>query len=228
MRYHEHAILHFSFAGHIGEGHRHECGIPQGCPLSMMAIAFMLKPWHHIMDQHEVTPRALADDLLITTDHQQQPLLRFQLAFDRTCEFLQDMGAKISAHKSKLYSTHGPFREWLQSRRWAHIHTNVPVVANFRDLGSSVSLTLQVSTSVSRERLVKAIHTTKKISWLPHQMRTKATFLRASAIAQGLYACEASAVDEVMLRKLTTQIVALLQPSTYQASKAVVFTLAGV
>eukprot|EP00973_Karenia_brevis_P089924 12400079-Karenia_brevis.AAC.1 len=148
------------------------------------------------MKHYEVTPRALADDLLITTDHQRQPLLRFQLAFDKTCEFPQDMGAQISAHKSKLFSTHAPFRNWLQSRTWDHIHTTVPAVANFRDLGSNVSLTQQISTNVSRDRLTKAIHTTKKISWLPHTPQTKATFMRASAMAQGLYACEASSVDE--------------------------------
>eukprot|EP00973_Karenia_brevis_P065461 9095735-Karenia_brevis.AAC.1 len=30
IAYHEHVELHFVFASHIGEGHTHECGIPQG------------------------------------------------------------------------------------------------------------------------------------------------------------------------------------------------------
>eukprot|EP00973_Karenia_brevis_P053847 7479896-Karenia_brevis.AAC.1 len=150
------------------------------------------------------------------------------MAFEKTCEFLQDVGAKISAHKSKLFSTSPQFRSWLQERTWAYIDTTVPVVANFRDLGSNVSLTKSASTSVSRERLAKAIITVRRISWLPHQLSTKAMFLRASALAQGLYACEASSVDEVMIRQFTKHIVQMLQKSAYQPSNALVFTLAGV
>eukprot|EP00973_Karenia_brevis_P014276 1944423-Karenia_brevis.AAC.1 len=32
----EQARIYFSFAGHIGTPHRHRCGIPQGCPFSML------------------------------------------------------------------------------------------------------------------------------------------------------------------------------------------------
>eukprot|EP00973_Karenia_brevis_P016016 2189874-Karenia_brevis.AAC.1 len=60
----------------------HRCGIPQGCPFSMMIIALLLRPWHLLTtlglrrprptrDNHpsttdsHVVPRSLADDLLI-------------------------------------------------------------------------------------------------------------------------------------------------------------------
>eukprot|EP00973_Karenia_brevis_P000285 40436-Karenia_brevis.AAC.1 len=107
MAYHEHLHLHVAFASHIGSAHAHKCGIPQGCPFSMMFIAFILRPWHLAMQSFHAVPRALADDLLITTKGD-QALLRFQLAFDYTCDFLHDLGAKVSGHKSGLFSSHPP------------------------------------------------------------------------------------------------------------------------
>eukprot|EP00973_Karenia_brevis_P034450 4751525-Karenia_brevis.AAC.1 len=172
----------------------------------MMCIAYMLRPWQLLMRTYEVVPRALADDLLITTDHQHQPLLRFELAFEHTCEYLADMGAKVAAHKSKLFASHPPFKKWLETKIWRHIDTTVPVVAQFRDLGSTATISKATFTAVSRERISKAITTLKKIANLPHDIPVKATFARASALAQALYACEASSVDEVMLARLAHQL----------------------
>eukprot|EP00973_Karenia_brevis_P059758 8318355-Karenia_brevis.AAC.1 len=65
INYQEQAYIYFSFAGHIGSPHRHLCGIPQGCPFSMMIIALLLRPWHLLARAAHVIPRALADDLLL-------------------------------------------------------------------------------------------------------------------------------------------------------------------
>ena len=58
-------LIHNMVAGSLGQPHRHPCGIPQGCPLSMMFIAFLLRPWIIMMRKADATPRILADDLLV-------------------------------------------------------------------------------------------------------------------------------------------------------------------
>ena len=54
-----------SFARHIGEPHKHECGIPQGCPFSMVALALVMRPWILLMQGLKIIPRTLADDVMI-------------------------------------------------------------------------------------------------------------------------------------------------------------------
>ena len=49
--FHRDLIYHNSVAGSLGKPHRHFCGIPQGCPLSMTWIAFLLVPWVHAVRQ---------------------------------------------------------------------------------------------------------------------------------------------------------------------------------
>ena len=43
----------------------HEASIPQGCPFSMAMIALLLRPWMQMMKEMGVTPRTLADDLMV-------------------------------------------------------------------------------------------------------------------------------------------------------------------
>eukprot|EP00973_Karenia_brevis_P001367 185331-Karenia_brevis.AAC.1 len=62
INYHENTLTHFVFSGALGKGHRFPCGIPQGCPLSMLFIALMLRPWTLQMRSMQAVPRALADD----------------------------------------------------------------------------------------------------------------------------------------------------------------------
>jgi hypothetical protein len=54
-----------SLAGALGAPYQPEAGIPQGCPLSMMMIAYRLRPWIMKMRAMQVTPRVLADDILL-------------------------------------------------------------------------------------------------------------------------------------------------------------------
>ena len=44
--YHDSCSYYFFFANHVGKPHKHPCGIPQGCPLSMVLVAFLTRPWH--------------------------------------------------------------------------------------------------------------------------------------------------------------------------------------
>ena len=50
-RYITHLMYYNSLGTTIGKPHRHKCGIPQGCPFSMLIIALLLRPWILMMRQ---------------------------------------------------------------------------------------------------------------------------------------------------------------------------------
>ena len=62
----ENLQLHNCIAGGVGTAYHRQCGIPQGCPLSMMIVALIMRPWAMFMRCHEVVCYILADDVLIT------------------------------------------------------------------------------------------------------------------------------------------------------------------
>ena len=64
-KYHEHSDVFNSLALGLAAPYRRPNGIPQGCPLSMMFVALLLRPWMKITSSVDVIPRTLADDLLL-------------------------------------------------------------------------------------------------------------------------------------------------------------------
>ena len=79
----------------LGAPYVRRCGIPQGCPLSMMLIALMLRPWTIAMETIGAIPRILADDLLILTRGVRH-CSKMQEAVDLTHELLHNMGATVA------------------------------------------------------------------------------------------------------------------------------------
>ena len=93
--YHENVNLYTSFHGSIGTPHKHRCGIPQGCPLSMIFISIMLRPWILQMREVSLRPRTLADDLMLTTHICTSPTntpTRCAQGFNFTIQDLVDLG----------------------------------------------------------------------------------------------------------------------------------------
>eukprot|EP00973_Karenia_brevis_P002624 357756-Karenia_brevis.AAC.1 len=84
----ENLNLYNSVAGTLGQAHRHTCGIPQGCPYSMIFISLFLRAWICEMEAFSATPRTLADDLLITTTGT-RALHTFRHCFTATIAHLQ-------------------------------------------------------------------------------------------------------------------------------------------
>ena len=52
-----------SLAGCLGVPYSRVCSIPQGCPLSMTFLSFLLRPWALMIQSLHAIPRTLADDL---------------------------------------------------------------------------------------------------------------------------------------------------------------------
>ena len=70
----------------IGRPHQDTASLPQGCPFSLMMAALLLKPWISTMREAGVTPRCLADDLMvIATGHRHQS--RYIIAMIKSREF---------------------------------------------------------------------------------------------------------------------------------------------
>jgi hypothetical protein len=65
IRYVEGLQVYNCLAGGLGTPYVRRCGIPQGCPFSMMFVALLMRPWIIMMRAASVTAVLLADDVLI-------------------------------------------------------------------------------------------------------------------------------------------------------------------
>ena len=84
------------------------------------------------------------------------------------------------------------------------------------------------STAISRQRIESACKIVQKNGWVPHDMFSKARFIRTAAHTKALYASESSHFDEHGMARYTTLIAKVLSPSTYNHSNAIVYTQACV
>jgi hypothetical protein len=111
----------------VGQPYTRRCGIPQGCPMSMMLIALLLRPWTIAMDTVGVIPRILADDLLILSwgEHHLQSMRH---ALDMTHDILHSMGAKVAPKKSYLFTNAAKARRWYAGHIWKGLDTTIPLV----------------------------------------------------------------------------------------------------
>ena len=198
-------IIYNMVGGTLGEGHKHDCGIPQGCPLSMMLIAFLLRPWIMIMDKMDVIPRILADDILIMAignEHEK----RFKAAYEATHVFLQDIGALMAPTKSTTFSTVRTTRAKLRTHIWETTKTLIKVVIHARDLGSHLNTTANMCSPTLNHRIREAIEIVNKIGWTGFSMDIKAMLIRTKAIAKALYGVEASPYNRQTMQSLRVAI----------------------
>ena len=95
----ENLKAHNAIAGCIGEAHTRGCGIPQGCPLSMMFVALHMRPWLIKMHSRQITAKILADDVILIVKGEHM-LREFPEALGATHNYLHDMGAKVARTKT--------------------------------------------------------------------------------------------------------------------------------
>ncbi len=198
-----------SLAGGLGRPHRRACGIPQGCPLSMLFIAVMFRPWLVMVDAMGVAGRILADDIMIIGFGKQGHDV-FQKAYDATHEFFIDIGAKVSTSKCYTFASHPDTRKWLAAHIWQHLNSTVKVVLHIRDLGGHLNTTLGPSATTLTERLQQAAKYAQRIRFLNVDDACKHRLIAAKILALGLYGCEAAPANQSALRHLHNTIAALL------------------
>lgn len=140
IRYQGKLIIHNTVGQGIGKGFVRLCGIPQGCPLSMLFIALMMRPWLVAMVALEALPAILADDILVmftgmdTTAVTGDISERFAHALNITHVYLIDMGAAIAEGKSLNFASDPAIAEWLRATFWKHVGGAIEVVGHFRYL----------------------------------------------------------------------------------------------
>ena len=90
IKYQESLKVHNTIAKGIGIAFSRRCGIPQGCPFSMMFSALIMRPW---MMQCKyisagIAPKILADDIILIA-HGTDCLDVFVEALDETHEYIK-------------------------------------------------------------------------------------------------------------------------------------------
>ena len=136
-RFQEALDMHNTIAGGLGRAFTKLCGIPQGCPLSMLIIAMAMLPWVQMMHEIKVIPRILADDILIATNGHMH-LKQFVHAMNLTHLYILDIGGKIAPSKSRILTNDKAANDWLNDYTWKHVKQNIPTTAHMRDLGAHI------------------------------------------------------------------------------------------
>ena len=95
VRYQEGLLVHNSVARGIGKGFLRRTGIPQGCPLLMLCIALLRRPWLMMQEKEGHMGKTLADDIYLMTFG--KCIIPFcSAALRATHIYLVDMGGIVS------------------------------------------------------------------------------------------------------------------------------------
>ena len=193
----------------------------------MLFVSIYLRAWVVQMLELGATPRTLADDLMLMA-YGSRALHIFKHAFTLTLQHLVDLGGKLSAHKSKLFSTIETHRVWLSADVWPIVHQQIDVVHNLRDLGAAINTMRHSCTSFSAQRLRSGIAAPYAIRRLPYAREIKGQIAIAKAHAMALYSCEATQIDQSMLRCFTSTLLGTVGTTNQLQARTLVFAFSGL
>ena len=107
-------------------------------------VALLLKPWAAFMRTLQVTPRVLADDLLVTALGT-NAVARYVHAMSESRVFFTAMGARVADSKCFSFASQPLNGRFLATLNWnpnpLAAPSHAPVVMSFRDLGNHINLT---------------------------------------------------------------------------------------
>ena len=223
MRYLEGMIVYNSVAGTLGEPHKRKCSIPQGCPLSMTMIAFMLRPWIGVIKEIGAKPRILADDIMVWEDGTNQEEI-FRRAYDATFNYIEDMGGKAAPDKSYTFSTNRITRQRLRQHCWEAIgEKKVKVVVRARDLGGQLCLSDNFTGATLTARMQDATLGIDRIRRTGYPYHQKAKAIRLASLPKALYGCEASPACDHVMARLRSAISNTIAPRSTLTSATQIF-----
>ncbi|WP_353239581.1 hypothetical protein, partial [Limnohabitans sp.] len=194
-----------------GTPYRRACSIPQGCPLSMMVLAIITRPWIMLMRSMQVMPRTLADDLMLCVTSDASPesdgeeadmVDTLVLAVDATLEFIHDMGGKPSPTKSAVLASSAAHRKRLRAQKWGAQRCLIQVRHSVRDLGSHLTVSGAPTGGTLNRRADKAAVIMDRIKALPVPVERKGQLVVGKGYAMGLYGIEATPINVSALRRL--------------------------
>jgi len=202
----ENLTIHNNLVGNIGKPHKRKCGIPQGCPLSMMFVALLLRPWIFLAKYFGAIPRILADDILIITTAKGH-LQSFTATLNATHLYLHNIGARVASNKSYNFSTSKLARQSLAKHLWTNVDGKIAVITHGRDLGAHFNFTTGNRSTTITQRIDEAIRMCQRLRFLPISIHDKIKLIHTAVLPKALYATEASHITEACMTRLRTAII---------------------
>ena len=205
--YVESLLMYNCLAGGVGTPYKRKCGIPQGCPFSMLLVALIMRPWIIAMRGIQGTMAyILADDVFILCkgDHMTKNLAT---AIDTTHEYLHKMGARVAPDKSYNFTNRVETAEWLAKTWWHHIDDTIEVVKDFRYLGAHLTAKTGCKSNTLEQRWEKAVHQLQRMKHIPATVEAKVRAIHTKVYAGGLYGIEASQLPISKVAKLAAMVI---------------------
>ena len=197
----------------------------KGAPISMVFMAYLMRPWVLKMKKMEAKPRVLADDIMVSISGAES-YDRFVPIFDATIQYCIDLGARVAPDKSFTFSSDKKVRKKLVTHLWTPIGKILNVLRHTRDLGTHISFNASMVGTTVNQRIEDAIKTVEKIARLPFSVKVKATLIRMAAFPKALYGIEAAPCTLAKLQALRTVVLKAVGPSSTLRSPAMVFAAA--
>ena len=171
----------------MGTPYWRKCGIPQGCPFSMLMVALIMRPWIIIMRKITgVSAYILADDVLVIATGEDM-VKNLAEAINKTHSYLHDMGAKVAPDKSYNFASTSTARRWLDDTWWEGIGAKIAVVKDFRYLGAHITTGQACVSSTLTKRWDTAQAQLKRLRYVPASLEAKCMAIRTNIYAAAMY-----------------------------------------
>lgn len=207
MAYLETLVVYNVLAGGMGTPYSKNCGIPQRCPLPMVMVALIMRPW--IIRMRRIAGIAcyiLADDVLVLAEGPDM-VRRLAEALNSTHEFLQDMGAKVAPAKSYNFASVKSAVTWLAETTWDISGEKIQVVTDFRYLGAHITAIQSPTSSTINDRWENALVQLKRLRFCPASVEAKANIILAKTYAAAIHGIKAARVPPTKVAKLTAAVI---------------------
>ena len=182
-------------------------GYRMGCPLSMVMVALIMRPWIILMrNVPGIACYILADDVLVWAEGELM-VGHLAKALDTTHEYLHDMGAKVAPSKSYNFASDSKAAKWLKETIWDHLHAKIEVVSDFRYLGAHLTTRLSPTSSTMEARWEKALNQLKRLRYVPATAEAKVGIIIAKTYVAAFYGIEAARVQPARIAKMTAAVI---------------------
>ena len=205
-RFLEALITHNVVAGGVGHGQSRRCGIPQGCPLSMMVVAILMRPWIVRMRGLQLQVKVLADDVLLLARGTDM-VRTFANALRDTHRYLIAMGAKVAPSKSFNFASCKLARDWLQETWWEEIGAFINVQMDFRYLGTHLSTQVVRRHTTLAARAQKALSQLHRLKYVAASPQSKAKAIRTKIYPGLFYGIEVNDLSERQLASISAAVI---------------------
>lgn len=219
----EELVIYNTIARGVGKPYSRRCGVPQGCPLSMILIALMMRPWVALMLALDLVPWILADDICFAS-YGKDMFAAFTNGMHVTHVYLYHMGATLAPTKSYNFASTRYAGQWLAATMWPSIPGPVAVLNDFRYLGAHISITGKTNGRTLTNRFRKAIAMLKRLASMPLSMEAKTKAIKGNIHPMALYGIAVACPCERLPAKFTAAVMQVIGGHTKQREVDILFS----